>query len=155
MGRPAGQLERSLAALTIGIQHGTAQRKRALKDTVTGEYEQQVHVPLDGSANTGWAFTDAAVQWEMPFLYAPLQRRVPFPAPHFTYGIEMTAGKGELVVIHAHLVGWTITDAQWYVGATVRFAVCAPNALAASPFSAVGHLSFEGYATMAETDEFA
>lgn len=155
MGRPGGQLERSLAALTIGIHQGVVARGRALADTRTGEYEQQVHVPLSGIANNGWGFVDMPVQWELPFLYAPLQRRVPFPTPHFTYGIEMTAGQGELVVIHAHVTAWTITESQWYVGANVRFAASAPNAIAPSPYLAIGHLSFEGYATLSEGDEFA
>jgi hypothetical protein len=155
---PHGQLERSLAALTIGVHQAAEQRRRTLADTITGEYEQQVHVPLAGEAAAGWAFVDSAVRWEMPFLYAPLQRRVPFPAPHFGYGIEHVSGQSALVVIHAAVAGWTITDEQWYVGATVRFAVHAPAADPASPgtpYAAVAHLSFQGYATMAETDEFA
>ena len=155
MARPAGQLERSLAALTIGVHQDAAQREKALSDTATGPYQQVVHVELTGSATATWGSVDRDVQWELPFLYAPLQWRVPFPTPHFEPGIEVTAGQGELVVIHAHIVGWTVTEAQWYVGATVRFAVAAPNAAAATPFAAIGHLTFTGWATMAETDEFA
>ena len=133
------------------MAQGQQQRTRALADTITGEYEQQVHVPLSGVATSAWAFSDQAVAWELPFLYAPLQRRVPFLTPHFTYGIELTAGTLELVVIHAHVIAWTITDANWYVGATVRFAVRRPGRVdGADPYAAIAHLSFEGYATMAE-----
>jgi hypothetical protein len=150
--RPRGQLERSLAALTIGVQNGVSERRKALSDTFTGEYEQQVHVPLSGQASATWGFTDQPVNWELAFLYAPLQRRVPFGTPHFTYGIEITGGQGDLVLIHAHVIGWTITEQRWYVGATVRFAACAPNATDTIPYSAIAHLSFEGFAAVAETD---
>ena len=155
MARPAGQLERSLAALTIGVHQGAAQRVKALSDTVTGPYKQVVHVQLTGSATATWGFLDRDVQWELPFLYAPLQWRVPFRTPHFEPGIEMTAGQGELMVIHAHVIGWTVTESQWYVGATIRFAVAAPNAATPTPFAAIAHLGFIGWGTMAETDEFA
>lgn len=153
-GPPRGQLERSLAALTIGVHQGARQRRRDLYDTRIGEYEQQVHVPLSGEATADWGYADQAVAWEMPFLYAPLQRRVPFPTPHFTYGIEMTSGQSALVLIAAHVIDWTVTDQQWYVGATVRFAACAPLATDPQPYAAIAHLSFEGYATSAEIDEF-
>src|ERR1700752_4240028 len=106
MGPPAGQLERSLAALTIGVHAGARQRVKALSDTVTGEYEQQVHQKLSGVASSAWAFSDQVVQWELPFLYAPLQRRVPFPTPHFTYGIEITAGQGEFGGVQRPNVRW-------------------------------------------------
>lgn len=157
MARPMGQLERSLAALTIGVHQGTQQRRKALADTYAGDYEQQVHVPLSGTAALAWSFSDHDVQWEMPFLYAPVQHRVTFPTPHFNPGIELTGPRGDLVVIHAHVLGWTVTESQWFVGATIRFAVSAPAVLSTAtvPFSAVAHLSFRGYAAMAETDEFA
>lgn len=155
MAKPKGSLQRSLAGLTIGMAQGQAARRRALVDTLTGEYIQQVHVPVSGNASVTPGSVDTKVQWEMPFLYAPLQRRVPYPTPHFNYGVEMTAGLGELVRIHAQVIGWTVTDAQWYVGAAVRFIVDAPNATSESSFAAIAHLSFQGFATMAETDEFA
>lgn len=157
--RPAGHLERTLVELTVGVHQGAAQRKRALADTHFGPCLQPARVPLSGSAAAASAFTDAAVQWEDPFVYPPPQSRWPFHIPHFGYGIEMTAGQGELVVIHAHVIGWTVTEEQWYVGATVRFAISAPaadpTATAAVPYSAIAHLSFTGYAAPAEADEFA
>jgi hypothetical protein len=154
-GPPRGALERSLAALTIGVAQGERARRDALDDTYTGEYEQQVHEQLSGEAASGWGFTDAHVAWELPFLYAPLQRRVPFTTPHFTYGIEITSGTEELIVIHAHVIGWTVTEEQWYVGARVRFGVCAPasDPSVTIPYQAIAHLSFQGFATPAEGDE--
>jgi hypothetical protein len=157
MAAPRGQLERSLAALTIGVHQSVQRRRRALYDARTGDYEQQVHVPLSGQAALAWAYVDRPVQWEMPFLYAPLQHRVSFTTPHFNYGIEHTSGQDALVIINASVADWTVTDQQWYVGATIRFAVHAPAAdpTATMPYAAVAHLSFRGYATMAETGEFA
>jgi hypothetical protein len=155
-GRPRGQLERALASLTVGVAQGEQERRRALYDTATGEYEQQVQVPLSGTAAAAWAYTDQPVNWEMPFLYAPLQRRVPFQTPHFTYGIEHTVGTNELVVIHAMVTVWTISPQGWCVGATIRFAVAAPalDPTLTTPYAAVAHLRFQGYATMAEGDDF-
>ena len=155
MARPVGQLERSLASLTIGMAQGIAERKRVLKDTVTGEYIQQVRVPINGVATDAVTYADKPVQWEMPFLYAPLQRRVPFETPHFTPGIEIISGQNAFIDIRAQVIQWTITEEEWYVGATVRFAANCPGATDLFTFSAIGHLSFQGYATMAETDEFA
>lgn len=157
MARPRGQLERSLTALTIGMAQGQQQRRRALEDTHTGEYEQQVHVNVSGAATNAWSFVDEPVQWELPFLYAPLQRRVPFPTPHFQADFEITAGTAELVVMHAQVIGWAVTEQQWYVGATVRFAAQAPALAddAQTSYSAIAHCSFEGFATMAEADEFS
>jgi hypothetical protein len=152
---PRGGLARSLAALSIAPEVERADRASALSDTATGEYEQQVHVPLSGVAAPTPAFIDAPVAWELPFLYAPLQRRVPFPTPHFTCGIEHTAGTGQLVLIHAHVIAWTVTESQWYVGATVRFDVSAPLAIANSPYAAIAHLSFSGFGTLAEAEEFS
>lgn len=154
MTRPVGQLERSLAALTIGMAQGQAARAKGLADTGTGEYLQQVHVPVSGVAGADALFADTNVQWELPFLYAPDQRRVPFLTPHFTYGIEITAGQAALVVVDAHVVGWAITEQNWYVGATVRLSASSPGAVEPVPYSAIAHLSFEGYATPAEGDEF-
>lgn len=150
MGRPGGQLERSLDALMAAGQRGAAEREHALADTVTGEYEQQVHVPLSGVADVTAAFVDVPVQWELPFLYAPLQRRVPYPTPHFLASIEHTVGQGALVIIHASVIGWDVTSQLWYAGAMVRFDVSAPLATGPSPYAAIAHCSFQGFATMAE-----
>ena len=157
MTRPMGQLERSLAALTIGVAQGERQRRLALADTHTGEYMQQVHVPLSGVATGGWGSIDVPVTWELPFLYAPLQRRVPFPTPHFHANFEVTAGQGALLLMHAQLIAWNVTDADWYVGATIRFAIAAPGGQNPNPqiaYSAIAHCSFQGFATLPEGDEF-
>lgn len=154
--RPTGALERSLVNLTIGVAQSQIARKRALRDTETGEYEQQIQIPFSGNVDTGMYWVDKQVTWEMPFLYAPLQRRVPFQTPHFSKGfVLLSGGPGDFIQLDATVIGWTVTDAQWYVGATVRLSATSPTASAVLPFSSMAHLSFRGYATMAETDEFA
>lgn len=153
--RARGQLDRSLAALTIGMHMSARDRHRALMDTKTGEYEQQVHVPLSGVAAAGWGFTDRSINWELPFLYAPLQRRAPWDKPHFTHGIEFVRPPSDLVVITAHVVRWTVSEEGWVCGATARFGVSAPNATAAGVgYSAIAHLSFQGFASSVEGEEF-
>lgn len=153
--RPQGQLDRALGSMTIDLLQNRDFRKRTLYDTRTGEYEQQVHVPFSGAAGSLWGFADQAVNWEMPFVYAPAQRRVPFETPHFTYGIELLNPGSSLVHFGAHVVAWNITDAGWYIGATVRLCVVSPDATVQVPYSAIAHLSFQGYAAYAEGDELA
>lgn len=157
MARPKGQLQRAIVAIAMGPKR-VQERERALADTRTGKYKQMVHVPLSGEAAATPAFVDKVVNWEFPFLYAPLQNRMPFPTPHFEDGIEITAGQGTLIRIDSQVIGWTLTDEQWFVGATVRFTIVAPAAdpasTTASPFSAIAHLGFTGWASGPEFDEF-
>lgn len=150
-----GQLERALGSMTVDLLQGRDFQKRVLADTYTGEWEQQVHVPFNGSAGNEWGFADQTVNWEMPFLYAPAQRRVPFETPHFTYGVELLNAAADLVHFGAHVIAWNINDSGWYIGATVRLAAVAPNATTVAVlFSAIAHLSFQGYASYAEGDEY-
>lgn len=155
MPRPQGQLERSLAALTIGVHQAARTRRRALLDTETGPTRQLVQVPLSGQASSGWGYTSEQVKWEQPFLYAPGQWLVPFATPHFEPGFHVIGSGGQLLLLQAHVIGWKVLDEGWTVGATIQFASCAPNASAAVAFSAVAHLTFTGYATPAEGGEFA
>lgn len=153
MGRPLGQLERSLAALTIGVAQGRERRARSLADAFTGEWEQQLRLDLSGQAAGGWGWGDRRVTFDIPFLYAPLQRTIPFETPQFTYGVEMTQTTDTLVLVHAHLLKWTINRQGWITGATLRFGVQAPAATAPMPFSATVHLTFQGFGTTAEQEE--
>lgn len=156
MSRPGGQLERSLAELTIGVAQGQARRQLALDDSATGEYEQQVRLPFSGHAASGWGFSELTVRFELPFLYAPLQRRVPFETPHYRKGLEIIESKGHPLLLDVVVIGWETSDEGWCTGARVRLAVCAPGQVPPDlvPYKAVAHLSFQGYATYAEGDEF-
>lgn len=143
-----------MAALTIGVHMGNRERQQSLRDTHSGEYEQQVHVPLTGQAVAAWASVDKQINWQMPFLYAPMQRLVPFEVPHFTYGIVFSIPPPQLVLLDAHVVSWTIVEEGWITGATMRFGVSAPGAASPVPYGATANLSFQGYCTLAEGDEF-
>ncbi len=156
MSRPGGQLERSLTALTIGVAIDAKDRARALDANRTGEYEQQIHQPMAGNAAAAHGFVDATVYWEMPFLYAPAQRRVPFETPHFVFGVEHLQSTGVLVLVDAHVIGWVVSPEGWYTGAKVRLSAVAPTlgSGALEPFSAIVHMSFQGYASFAEGAEF-
>lgn len=149
--RRRGVLERSLENLTIGVLESVRQREHNLKDTQTGEWEQQVHVPIAGHAIATWGYVDSPVQFEMPMVGSPSQRMSSFDRPHFTYGVELTNSQS-LVVFNVHVVKWTVNEFGWVVGATVRFAVSAP--LASTPYAAIAHLSFQGYGGLAEGSEF-
>lgn len=156
MSRPGpGQLERSLSALTIGVVQGQKFRERGLSDTYTGEWDQQVQVEFTGTAGSQWGWTDTDITFEYPFLYAPAQRLVPFDRPHFSKGFELLGASITLVHLDAQIVAWNINDNNWTIGATVRLYVVAPLAdVEPLAFSAIAHLTFQGYAAYAEGAEF-
>ena len=156
MARPIGQLDRALTALTIGVHQDAMHRRRALRDGYTGEFEQQFQVQLSGQAGNTWGFVDQGYGFEFPFLYAPVQRQIDFPTPHFRSGIELTNPSSSLVLLHAHCIGWTRSPENWVIGATVRFMVCAPMATNVTvPYNAVAHLVFQGYASLPEGSQYS
>jgi hypothetical protein len=151
--KSSGQLERSLAALTIGMQQSIDRRIQAGLSEKAGEVFQQVQVPLAGAAALAAAYIDKKVTWRLPFVYAPQQRLASFPTPHFSTGIEFTSTPGDLVRIDAGLMAWNKDARNWLVGATIRFVVQAPNAgaLDTVDFEAIAHLTFQGYAAQPES----
>lgn len=163
MARPsANQLDRSLAELTISLTRAREERAAALRDGHTGEWVQQVQVPLSGLLGTGWGSADAPVTFDVPFLYAADQRAVPFQTPHFSYGVEFTSTPVGPVVATASVLQWLRSDEGWIVGAMIRYCISQPNPVTIGgvpqppqPYSATAHLTFEGYASPAEGDEFA
>lgn len=145
-------LARSLEDITIGVATSLRQREHNLKDTHTGEWEQQIHLPISGNAIAAWGYGDFPVQFEMPMLAARSQRMSDFDKPHFTHGVEMTNSQN-LVLFAVHVLAWTINDSGWTVGAMIRIGVSAP--LGNTPYAANVHLSFQGYGGLAEGDEFS
>lgn len=154
MARPkTAQLERSLEALTIGLVQDVRHRNRMLHDGQQGEFQQQMQVELSGTAGNVWAWQDQKLSFEYPFVYAPLQRQADLLVPHFTCGFTL-AQTTNLILLHAHVIAWNVTEESWVIGATVRFAVSAPNAVVTPvPYDAQAHLTFHGYATYAEGSE--
>jgi hypothetical protein len=156
MARPGGQLDRSLDALTSGLIRGKAARESQLAHTEAREIEQQVRVPLSGKAGSEWGSIDKKVGLALPFIWAPDQRGVPFKTPHFSYGIELGVGSNVLVVVHAQVVNWTKNDSSWIIGAKMRFAAIAPGSgVTPVSFSAMAHLTFQGWAAESEEGELA
>jgi|GraSoiStandDraft_43_1057313.scaffolds.fasta_scaffold707472_1 hypothetical protein len=157
MSRPtAGQLERSLASLTIGLVQGQQFRQRVLSDTYQGEWDQQVQLEFSGGAGNQWGFVDTDIMFEYPFLYAPTQRLVPFDRPHFNKGFELLTPSTTLVHLDAQVISWNINESNWTVGAKIRLYAVAPAAdVTPELFRAIAHLTFQGYATYAEGDEFS
>lgn len=151
MPRPGGQLDRALAGMTVGLLTDQHDRHVQLAHSAGDEVEQQVRVLLQGSVGNGWSHVDRDVYWTLPFIYAPAQREVPYKTPHFSHGIEMRTGSDELVIVTPHVIKWITSDSSLVEGATIRFAASAPNTTSAFTFSAVAHLTFQGYA--AETEE--
>lgn len=152
-GRPQGQLERTMVDITIGTIKSMRTRERNLAATRAGEWDQQVEFPISGLAGNEWGSVDVPVTWEHPFIYAPTQRSVPFPNPHVADHVEWQALQGGALVISSlHIIAWNVNDYGWWIGATVRVAVCAPNATAAVAYQGVVHLTFEGYASPTDGD---
>lgn len=151
MPRATGQVERVLDGLTVGLLTDKAARDRQLEHSAGREIEQQVRCLIQGELGNAWSHVDREVFWPYPFIWAPAQRGVPYKTPHFSYGIEMRTGTQALVVVHAHILKWVVNDSSLVEGATIRFAASAPTSTSAHAFSAVAHLTFQGYA--AETEE--
>lgn len=150
-----GQLDRALSRLTIGLVQGQQFRERVLYDTHSGEWDQQVQINFSGSAGNEWGFVDTSIMFEYPFLYAPAQRLVPFERPHFSKGIELLTPSPDLVHLDAQIHSWNINESGWIIGCQVRLLAVAPAASTdAVLFSAVAHLTFQGYAAYAEGDEY-
>ena len=99
---------------------------------------------------------DTDSNFEYPFLYAPAQRLVPFDRPHFTKGFELTSGAATLVHLDAQVLSWDINESNWTIGAKIRLYAVAPL-MDTTPvaFSAIAHLTFQGYAAYAEGEEYA
>lgn len=157
MPRPIGQLDRVLDTLTIGLLTGKEKRDAQLAFSATREVEQQVRVPLSGDAGNGWGFVDQAVNWELPFIYAPAQRDSNFPTPHFSYGVVLGSGTANFVDVRAQVLTWSFNDSSWVIGAMMRFASSAPmlEGEETVPYSAIAHLTFQGYAALTDEPETA
>lgn len=154
MPRPTPRiLDRSLDFLAGDVHIASEARSRALGLVAAQEIEQQIRVPLSGEAGSGWGFADRWVGFEWPFIYAPASRGPnPFSKPHFNYGIEHLSGQSVLVIIHASVIRWKTTSNGLTVGAQIRYAASAPTFEGtAVTYSAVAHLTFQGWA--AETEE--
>lgn len=151
MPRATGQLDRVLSGLTVGLLTDQRDRHIQLAHSAGEEVEQQVRVLVQGEVGGGWNHTDRDVYWTLPFIWAPAQREVPYRTPHFSYGVEMRSGTEQLVIVDAHVLSWLTNNSSLVEGARIRFAASAPNTTAAFKFSAVAHLTFQGYA--AETEE--
>lgn len=156
MARPIGQLDKSLAALTIGYRQALIRGRRALSDGALTEWEQQVQLPLRGKAGTSAAYVDKKIGFDVAFVRAPHQRMADWggPQPHFSYGVEFaTPPPKEAVFITASVAGWKVNEFNWCVGATMRFQVFAPSVTAQVPYSAAVHLVFQGFGGFAEGEE--
>jgi hypothetical protein len=141
--------------MTIGLVQGQKFRQRILSDTHTGEYEQQVQLKFSGTAGNEWGYVDADIYFQNPFLYAPAQRMVPFDRPHFSKGFELLNAGPTLVHLDAQVTDWHINESSFIVGAKVRIYATAPSMTTApQPFSAIAHLTFQGFSTYAEGDEY-
>lgn len=151
MPRPRGQVDRTLDSLGAGLLLGKHKRDHQLGYSRLREVEQQVRVPLEGEASNEWGYADKEVNWELPFVGAPAQRDAPFTTPHFSYGVELGAGSGSLIVIHASIVKWNTNIQGYIIGAVTRFMASAPGGEGVA-YTAVMHLSFQGYAAEFEAD---
>lgn len=153
-GRPStGQLERALTKLTVGVVQGQELKAQLGADQYTGEADQQIELQFSGKAGNQYASTDKKVPFQYPFLHAPQQREVPFAQPHFVGAtFELLTPTASLVVMGAQLIGWGLNKSNWTIGAELRLYAVAPlvDDSTLVPFSALAHLTFEGYLAHAE-----
>ena len=148
-------MERALADITIGATQSREEREKKLSYTAGTEMEQQVRVPLTGKAENGWGYFDRGVGFKFPFIWLPVQRGAPFKTPQFSYGVEHVSGTTQLVLIHASVLKWNINPSSRVEGAKIRFAASAPMLPEEHSvnFTAIAHLTFQGWACANEEGE--
>jgi hypothetical protein len=140
-----GITTRTLLNLTLGV--ATSMRDREQRDTEMGlsEVVQQYQLEFSGTTTTAPTFAGASVKFDFPFHYAPGQRDTDLDRPQFSFGVE--ADKD--IIVGAVVKSWTSDeDDGSVIAAAVRVGMLgAESGLA---YKGVLHLSFQGYAALAE-----
>lgn len=145
------QLERSLAAVTIGMVRQRTAHERNRRDNALQEIEQQFQTPFSGEAGTALSDDDQrfSFTFDSPFVYAPGNRDSDLDVPQFSFGAQVRGA----VQLTGHVTEWIRDPGRGVVtGASVRLVAHAPGVTTPVPFSGVAHFTFQGYAAVDENE---
>lgn len=141
-----------LSALTSDVIEGQQAVDAENYPIASTEMVQRIQVPVTGVATRAVVSTVLDVTWPYPIvnLVAANQHESNQEFPHFASGVELLTE--EHVLLDAQVREWVQDKSDFFTGAKVRLTAWAPDALKATKYRAVMHLSFMGYATAAEDD---
>lgn len=141
-------LERSLAALTVGVAEGQARIERESAPMRGGNMQQAVQIPVKGRAWRTPIWTDKDVYFPYPFFQNvdPSVNDGSLVNPHYG-GVGVELSSDVHIMIDAQVRGWIEDDDTGaIIGAHMRLNAWAPTATKKHPYNATLHLTFTGWA---------
>lgn len=146
------RVRRSLQSLSIGMARAMQERDRRQEEIAAGETEQQYKVAVSGTAGPdAMDWQEGAIKFDDLFYPAQDRRDSTFATPLFTYGVEMQSPTP--VILSVVVTGW-LTDVDGTVsGVRLAFGAHVIGVVDDVKFSAVAHLSFQGWAAPALNDD--
>mgnify|MGYP000874607797 CR=1 FL=1 len=149
------QLQRSLAAMTIGVVKARDSKRANKIPYELQEGEQQFQLPITGTAQRGVTWAKKELTFDFLFYEATGYRFVPFDSPQFSHGFviepvdDKEAVKPIFVSAMAEYVRRDLDDAV--TGAVMHVGVHSPT-IEPVEFEGYLHLTFQGYGCPVETE---
>jgi hypothetical protein len=146
------RLGRALGRMTVDAVADQRRHDRLISEVSAFDMTQQIQLRIKGKIARTPVTHEVEVTFPYPFLMkvAQAQTEGPVGRPHFASGVEMDSDHH--INVEAHVRRWVENDSQFITGATIRVMSVAPYAEKLTPYSAIIHLSFSGYASPTEVD---
>lgn len=136
-------ITRSISQLGFHIGEQVKAKKAEGAASRLRETDQQFQVPVSGEAGTAPTWEQIKVTFDEEIFFAPAQRDNPLEEPHFTFGSSMQSEVP--VILHATVQRWIQDSAGNFTGAVVNIGSSGATGDAPIPFSAIVHLTFQGF----------
>lgn len=146
------RLGRALGRMTVDAVAEQRAHDKLISEVSAFDMTQQIHLKVKGKIGRTPVITEVDVNFPYPFLMkvARSQTEGTKDRPHFGVGIEMATDHH--ITVEAHVRRWIENDSMFITGAQIRVMSVAPYAEKLTPYSAIVHLSFSGYAAPTEGD---
>lgn len=150
-------LERSLAALTIGMVKRVRDREASLAEGKLTERQVQFQIPMSGTAYQGVAWTKRHLHFDVTFHGATGDRDVPYNAPQVYSGFVIDPSDEKapvLPIIPTVAVQWIKDDQEATTGCILHVGVHSPTPEPVE-FEGYLHVTFQGWGSPRQdaTDE--
>jgi hypothetical protein len=147
MPRPTlGQMERSYAALTVGVIRSMDDAKAQRAFEGLAEREEEIAIEISGEAQEFAAWAEITLEFDTFFVDATGQRDSDFVHPIFTYGAYIPSGGP--VALSACVLKWITNKRNETTGCTLAVGVAASDT--ARKFQGELHAVFSGYGAPAD-----
>lgn len=146
------RLGRALGRMTVDAVTDKRKHDKLVAEASAFDMTQQMQLRVKGKIARTPVVKEVEVTFPYPFLMkvAQAQTEGTVGRPHFASGIEMDSDHH--INVEAHVRRWVENDSSFITGATIRVMTVAPYAEKLTPYSAIIHLSFSGYASPTELD---